>query len=56
MENEWTKTLDCMRQTLKEREEFIQSVISDNVKLEAENKRLLKMFDNITQEGRKDNG
>jgi hypothetical protein len=56
MENEWTNLLEHMRKTLAEREEFIQSVISDNVKLEAENKRLLKMFDNITQEGRKDNG
>jgi hypothetical protein len=50
MENEWTNLLEHMRKTLAEREEFIQSVISDNVKLEAENKRLLKMFDNITQE------
>jgi hypothetical protein len=50
IDNEWTRLLEHMRKTLAEREEFIQSVISDNVKLEAENKRLLKMFDNITQE------
>jgi hypothetical protein len=56
IDNEWTRLLEHMRKTLAEREEFIQSVIADNVKLEAENKRLLKMFDNITQEGRKDNG
>jgi hypothetical protein len=48
MENEWTKTLDCMRQTLKEREEFIQSVISDNVKLEAENNKLADLVTLLT--------
>jgi hypothetical protein len=52
IDNEWTRLLEHMRKTLAEREAFIQSVIADNVKLEAENKRLLKMFDNITQEGR----
>jgi hypothetical protein len=49
IDNEWTRLLEHMRKTLAEREAFIQSVIADNLRLEAENKRLLKMFDNITQ-------
>jgi hypothetical protein len=34
IENEWTKTLDCMRQTLQEREDFISQLVTDNVKLQ----------------------
>jgi hypothetical protein len=41
MENEWTRLLEHMRKTLAEREEFIQSVISDNVKLQVANDDML---------------
>jgi hypothetical protein len=50
MENGWASTHKAMTDCLEEREKFIAQLISDNVKLEAENKRLLKMFDNITKE------
>jgi hypothetical protein len=49
-DNGWTNLLEHMRKTLAEREEFIQSVISDNVKLQERVKMLEKMFDHITKE------
>jgi hypothetical protein len=48
MENEWTRLLEHMRKTLAEREAFIQSVISDNVKLEAENNKLADLVTLLT--------
>jgi hypothetical protein len=47
--NGWVSTHKAMTDCLEEREKFIAQLIADNVKLEAENKRLLKMFDHITQ-------
>jgi hypothetical protein len=38
--NDWLATHKAMTETLKEREEFIQSLVADIVKLEKENKEL----------------
>jgi hypothetical protein len=56
LKNSWTEQteiLDAMRQTLRERQAFINEVIADNVKLEAENKKLSDLIGLLTTE-RKD--
>jgi hypothetical protein len=47
IDNEWTRLLEHMRKTLAEREEFIQSVISDNVKLQGVNDDMLEALKEI---------
>jgi hypothetical protein len=47
IDNEWTRLLEHMRKTLAEREEFIQSVISDNVKLQGANDDMLEALKDL---------
>jgi hypothetical protein len=59
LRNSWTEQteiLDAMRQTLAERNRFISEVIADNVKLEAENKKLSDLIGLLTTERSKGNG
>ena len=50
MKNQWTDTLDAMRQTLAEREAFIGGLIADINRIEAENKRLAGLVRLMTTE------
>jgi regulator of replication initiation timing len=55
LKNSWTEQteiLEAMRQTLRERQAFISEVIADNVKLEAENKKLSDLIGLLTTERR----
>jgi regulator of replication initiation timing len=59
LRNSWTEQteiLEAMRQTLRERQAFISEVIADNVRLEAENKKLSDLIGLLTTERSKDNG
>jgi hypothetical protein len=59
LRNSWTEQteiLEAMRQTLAERNKFIATVIADNVRLEAENKKLSDLIGLLTTERSKDNG